>query len=116
MGWLAVLAAHAIGIETSGPYWGYTLLPPALFLMLKDGLSGGRSPGKIVMRISLVRKSDGLPCGLGRSFVRNLFLADFLLTFVAVLDWMIWMDSTQRLGDVVASTTVITRAEDASDR
>lgn len=73
-----------------------------------EGLGGGRTLGKRVLRIRVVR-DDGSPIGLFEAAVRNLLrLIDFLPSFygLGVLA-MLFSREHRRLGDWIAGTVVI---------
>jgi uncharacterized RDD family membrane protein YckC len=80
----------------------YSLVPEALF---------GATPGKLLTGLRVVRV-DGRPLGLGAVVARNLLRvidalpALYLIGGVAVLA----TTSSQRLGDLVAGTTVVARS------
>jgi uncharacterized RDD family membrane protein YckC len=74
-----------------------------IYLVLWDGLPGGRSVGKRVAGTAVVDARTGQPCGYGRSAVRNLSL----LLLGAIDALFIFQRSRQRLGDWMASTIVI---------
>lgn len=81
-------------------YWGYPIVCEVYF--------GGRSPGKRVVGLEVVR-SDGLPVGWRESALRNLLLvADFLpFLYATGLVCMLCDRQFRRLGDIVAGTQVI---------
>lgn len=83
------------------------------YLLFRDAVQG-QSVGKNVVGIR-VKRSNGAPCGLIRSLVRNLFLIDFVFIVTALIDWMAWAYSYRRFGDVVARTVVITTKLYTSD-
>jgi len=72
-------------------------------ILLADGLEGGQSLGKRVVKTRVVDAQSGAPCTFGQSFVRNL-----LLSLLGPLDWLfIFGAKHQRLGDMAAGTIVI---------
>lgn len=76
---------------------------PVLYLLLADGLPGGQSIGKRIVRIAVVDAKKDIPCNLFRSFLRN--VTPF---FLGVIDWVfIFGEKRQRLGDKLANTVVI---------
>lgn len=91
--WLFLLLLFAV-------WWGY----PVAFELL----NGGRTPGKLLAGIQVVRE-DGLPVTWRDSVLRNLLLsADFLpfLWLSALL--CLFLDARfRRLGDLVAGTLVV---------
>jgi uncharacterized RDD family membrane protein YckC len=74
-----------------------------MYLLFADGLRGGQSYGKRVVRIAVVHGQTLKYCTFGQSFFRNAPLL--------VLGWLDWIfivgKNRQRLGDVVARTIVI---------
>lgn len=109
---LAVLAAILItfffgavgdnGILSGLIFVGAVLLALA-YLLLADGLEGGQSYGKRVMKIAVVDAKTGVPCTFGQSFIRNV-----LLLAIGLFDWVfIFGERRQRLGDKAAGTIVI---------
>lgn len=73
------------------------------YLLLADGLEGGQSYGKRVMKIAVVDAKTLVPCTFGQSFIRNL-----LLMAIGLFDWVfIFGERRQRLGDKAAGTIVI---------
>jgi hypothetical protein len=71
-------------------------------------LTGGRSPGKALVGLRVVRR-DGLPIDFRSSVVRNVMrLVDMLpANYVVGLVAMLLSDSGERLGDHAAGTLVI---------
>jgi uncharacterized RDD family membrane protein YckC len=84
---------------------------PVVFLLLADGLGKGQSPGKKICKIQVVSFKTGLPCGLLRSVIRNLFLIDFLIIFGAIIDVIFLHANDRRIGDYAASTCVVNMPE-----
>jgi uncharacterized RDD family membrane protein YckC len=73
-----------------------------LYLLLCDGLPGGRSIGKRLTGIAVVQVDTGEPCGYWRSLARNSAMA------LGVLDAaLIAGKQRRRLGDYVGGTKVI---------
>lgn len=74
-----------------------------VYLLVCDGLPGGQSLGKRVVRIQVVHAETGEPCGYGRSLLRNVSLGLF-----SPLDELTLLGSQRRrLGDFLASTRVV---------
>lgn len=98
---------YLIGLFVS--YWGYPVLCEVYM--------GGMTLGKRIMGLEVVR-ADGLPVGWRESSLRNLLLvADFLpVGYAAGLVSMITDKQFRRLGDLVAGTLVVYRAEQAPRR
>ena len=71
------------------------------YFLLADGLPGGQSLGKRVMKIKVLDE-HGRPCNFGQSFLRN------LTAFLGILDWaFIFGVEHRRLGDRAANTWVV---------
>lgn len=82
-----------------------------LYYLFQDGLSGGQSYGKRLMKTAVIDARTGEWCSFLQSFVRNLLLG--LLSFI---DWIfIFGSKRQRLGDMLAGTAVI-RIDEITDR
>jgi len=79
----------------------------AAYLLLRDGLFEGASLGKKLMKMQVLR-SDGRPCDLCRSVLRNVVLLMppivFLEPVLLAVDGM-----GKRLGDRIAKTQVTVR-------
>lgn len=76
-----------------------------LYFFCKDFI-GGRSIGKRVKKLQLVRLDGGQVSYL-RMFVRNLFIVIWPIEVILYL-----ANSGQRLGDIICKTTVVEAAED----
>jgi uncharacterized RDD family membrane protein YckC len=73
-------------------------------ILLADGLEGGQSLGKRIVKTRVVDAETGAPCTFWQSLIRNL-----LLSLLGPLDWLfIFGAKHQRLGDKAAGTIVIT--------
>lgn len=88
-------------------------LPWLLFSLLFEIFMNGQTPGKFVMKIQVVR-IDGTPATVGDYLFRWLFaFVDFYILTGAVALVIIAMGGKgQRLGDIVAGTTVVKRVEE----
>ena len=74
-----------------------------LYILLSDGLRGGQSFAKRLLRTAVVDAQTGAPCTFGQSFARN-----FLLMLLGFIDWLFsFGEKRQRLGDKLAGTKVI---------
>jgi uncharacterized RDD family membrane protein YckC len=72
------------------------------YLLFSDGLGEGQSFGKKMVKIAVVDKATGRPCGYGRSFVRN------IVRMFGLFDWVFMLgERRQRLGDKAANTIVV---------
>jgi uncharacterized RDD family membrane protein YckC len=83
-------------------------IPYFLYAQVCELLMNGQTPGKMVMKIQVVRL-DGTPATLGDYIVRCLFqLVDFYISSGAVAMITIAAGNKgQRLGDIVAGTSVV---------
>lgn len=117
---LLIAGALAVGVRELGP--GLALA----YTLLADGLPGGRSLGKRMAGLKVVRASGGAPCGYRESVLRNVDLAMGLLFAVTpFLGWffaagvggavygyelfLLWSDEEGlRIGDLLAETRVVT--------
>jgi uncharacterized RDD family membrane protein YckC len=84
-----------------------SIIAPVLGLfgyhLFADGLKGGQSYGKRVVKTRVIDQTTGAPCTFGKSFLRNL-----VLIVLGVIDWVfIFGRKRQRLGDKLAGTIVI---------
>lgn len=84
------------------------LFPAVFYDFIFESLNNGQSPGKMILKIRVINV-DGTTPSVGTYLIRWLFrLVDFSLTnsFLAVI--MVAVTSkSQRLGDLLAGTTVI---------
>ncbi|MBF9067825.1 RDD family protein [Streptacidiphilus fuscans] len=82
-------------------------LGATLWLCHQEGTTG-QTPGKKVMKIRLVRESDGQVVGFGAAFVRKIaHFLDGLVCYLGFL-WPIWDAKSQTFADKVMNTVVIT--------
>jgi uncharacterized RDD family membrane protein YckC len=101
-GWALVMFVIAESVVEAG------------YFIFWEMLTGGRSPGKAMVGLRVVR-GDGLPISLRGSIVRNLMRvvdmlpASYLVGFVA----MMLSERRQRLGDSLGGTVVIRPAGSA---
>lgn len=96
LGWLGQLAA-LVSVFLAG--WGWDVL--------WETLAGGRTPGKRLAGIRVVRE-DGGPPGLVESLVRNLLRAvELPLAYAPAILAVALGPRQQRLGDLVAGTLVV---------
>jgi uncharacterized RDD family membrane protein YckC len=95
------------------------------YLAVCDSLFDGQSFGKRFFGFRVVSLKDGLPCTTKQSFIRNLpFTVPLFFLLIPFWGWLVFfllviplgflelylllrLDSTHRLGDVMADTTVI---------
>jgi uncharacterized RDD family membrane protein YckC len=84
----------------------WTLAAISIYVLFSDALPNGQSLGKRVLGIAVVDAVSKRPCTAVKSFVRNI-----TLVFLGIIDWVfIFGDKRQRLGDMLASTIVVTTA------
>ena len=79
------------------------VIPGILYFLLQDGLFEGRSIGKKLMGLKVIKQGTGQPCGYMESTIRNLFMLLGPIEYIVVL---ITKDH-KRIGDMVAGTLVI---------
>lgn len=115
-------AFYPIGVILSVIYLGWS-----------DALKGGQSVGKSFMGFKVISLEDGSPCSLKQSIVRNLpLLIPLILTILPIwgvilalligvplisveLYFLFRLDSGNRMGDVLADTTVMANIHDNLD-
>lgn len=119
---IAYLVFNLVGLEKFVDrldYWEkstiYLLfyLPVILYSLVQESLFEGQTLGKRVMKIKVI-KIDGYQAGFGDYLIRWLLrLVDMGLTLNIIgLVTMLVNSKTQRLGDIVAGTAVITLKND----
>jgi uncharacterized RDD family membrane protein YckC len=97
----AVLSSLSIDLDGVVVFIGF--LVAFLYILLADGLKGGQSYGKRLVKIAVIDLESRNPCTFGQSLVRNLFLS-----LLGIFDWIfILFGKRQRLGDMLANTVVI---------
>ncbi len=115
---ILVLSLLSIPLGSGGMGSGFFLIflfvIEWLYPVLFEVLSRGQTPGKKLLKISVI-KDDLSPVTLGASMVRNLLrTVDFLPLFYLVgLVTMLSNQRFQRLGDLAAGTLVISVPESA---
>ena len=79
------------------------------YYALQEGLLGGRTLGKRLTGVKVVRAADGAPVGFGRAFVRSVMRFVDGLPFLYLLGWFVAAVSEERrrLGDLLAGTAVV---------
>ncbi len=101
------------------------LIISIIYMGFSDYIFNGQSLGKGFMGFSVISLEDGSPCSLNQSFIRNLpiiiplflaiipiwgwVLSAFIGIFLCCLEvyFIITLDSGNRLGDIMADTTVM---------
>ncbi|MDZ4261798.1 MAG: RDD family protein [Pseudomonadota bacterium] len=75
----------------------------ALYLLLQDSIFYGKSIGKFIIGITVLKENTNQTCTFWQSIVRNCFL-----WFLGIIDLLLMMGKKkQRIGDWAARTTVI---------
>jgi len=99
MGFLAVLAFPLVMIGGA-----LSVICMVGYSLFKDGLFGGRSFGKKLLKLKVVTK-EGKPCDYVKSLLRNIvYIIPFML-FVELI--MLFVDKDgERIGDKIAGTRV----------
>lgn len=103
------------------------------YLAVSDSLFDGQSFGKRMIGFRVISLEDGKPCGMRQSWVRNLpLLVPMMFAIVPFWGWILCgllslplvvlelyllfkLDSTHRLGDVMADTTVVSNTAQLMD-
>ncbi|MCX6695022.1 MAG: RDD family protein [Candidatus Altiarchaeota archaeon] len=100
MGFLAVLA---LPIMILG--WAVAVICSVGYMLIKDGLFGGRSLGKKLLGMKVVTK-EGKACDYKKSLFRNIVYVIPLMMFVELI--MLFVDKDgERFGDKIAGTQVV---------
>jgi uncharacterized RDD family membrane protein YckC len=103
------LISQKIGTVVSGggitvgavAFWG-GMAVFVLYLLFQDGLPGGQSVGKRIVRTAVIYVATGRPCSLLGSAARN------IIQVLGVFDWIFILGGKrQRLGDMLVGTVVI---------
>jgi len=100
------------------------ILLAVFYLSVSDALQKGQSVGKKLMGFNVISMEDGEYCSIKQSAIRNLPLSlPLFFAIIPIWGWIIWilsgtfffalelyllikLDSGNRLGDVMADTTV----------
>jgi uncharacterized RDD family membrane protein YckC len=100
------------------------ILLAVFYLSVSDALQSGQSVGKKLMGFNVISIDDGQYCTIKQSLIRNLPLSlPLFFAVIPIWGWIIWilagsffivmelylllkLDSGNRLGDVMADTTV----------
>ena len=83
-------------------------IPVAFYTLLSESLLEGKTPGKMLMKIKVV-KIDGFQAGFFDYLIRWVFLLiDITMGYIPGLTALIVSKHTQRIGDLAAGTAVIT--------
>ncbi|MGQ9756510.1 MAG: RDD family protein, partial [Desulfotomaculales bacterium] len=95
-----------------------SLLWALFYTFFRDGFGGGRSWGKRICGLMVVRLADNRPCTPGLSFVRNVvgLILAFVLAWIPIAGWFAGFvepvvaavhGKGWRIGDMLAKTQVI---------
>lgn len=111
------------------PFYPLGVLMGLLYLALSDSLQYGQSVGKKTFGFKVVDLETGEPCSVRQSIVRNMpFLVPVFFSIFPFWGWVITflvgvplgilelyfiisLDSGQRVGDVMADTTVVASSD-----
>lgn len=115
---LIVIALASLPLSAAGP------LAAFLYILISDGLQGGRSLGKRVVGLRVINTTTGKPADFKDSIIRNSPIAiPVLFSMVPLVGWilaivigipilaielylMTRLDQQARLGDTMADTKV----------
>jgi uncharacterized RDD family membrane protein YckC len=96
------LATAVAAISVFAVIWFYHVL--------FEVLGGGRSPGKRLVHLRVLR-DDGTPVDFSASAIRNLLrIIDIIFLYIPALLFIIFTRRNQRLGDLAAGTLVVREA------
>jgi uncharacterized RDD family membrane protein YckC len=118
-----IILAAAEALPTAGWPAGF------VYLLISDGLGGGKSIGKRLAGIRVLAES-GAPCSIKDSILRNSTLAlGLLLLKLPVFGWLIMLGiialesiilignkNKMRLGDEIANTSVVETTEATEEK
>lgn len=110
-----MLGAFGIDTNSSGSINVFFMImgiPPFLYYLLFETLWNGRTPGKAVLKLKVV-KLDGSKPGFGSFFVRWIMrIIEITMTSGALAIVTLLLNGKgQRLGDIAAGTTVISEGK-----
>jgi uncharacterized RDD family membrane protein YckC len=95
-----MVSGNAIAIGKALFWCGMALF--VLYLLFQDGLPGGQSVGKRIVRTAVINATSGRPCSLLGSAARN------IIQVLGIFDWIFILGGRrQRLGDMLVGTIVI---------
>ncbi len=112
-------------------YYPFGLLLAISYIGFSDSLQDGQSIGKKLMGFKVISLEDGSPCSMKQSIIRNLpFSIPLFLAIIPLWGWifsailsvgfvflelylLFKLDSGNRLGDVMADTSVVCCTPDA---
>jgi len=88
----------------------YFLAFGCAYILFRDSLLQGKSVGKFVFGLIVIRLSDGKPCSISRSILRNIFFVIPGINIVALIFEVYYCIKDKqgiRLGDKFAMTQVV---------
>lgn len=84
----------------------FAIIIPFVYVLLRDGLFGGRSLGKKFMNLRVVNTKTNKPCSFKDSFLRNITLFIPIVSIIELI--MPFIDAGGlRFGDKLAGTQVV---------
>lgn len=114
-------------------FYPFGLLLALVYMTFSDSLGAGQSVGKKLLGFAVISLEDGSPCSLKQSAIRNLpILLPMFFALIPFWGWiissllalpligfevylMLKIESSHRLGDVMADTTVIANDPNRAD-
>ena len=114
-----IVGAFSMVLSPVGPLAGIT------YILISDGFRGGRSMGKYLIGLKVVRRSTGKPCTFKDSILRNSTMGVvFLLSMVPIIGWILLFtvgvaivlfetylvvtdENGTRIGDILADTVCL---------
>lgn len=82
----------------------------SIFILFRDCLNGGKSPGKIIFNIKTQKSSDQTPSTYKESILRNFFFTIPIINYLMIaieLFLIYWDVDGLRVGDRIAMTQVV---------
>jgi len=86
------------------------LLMLVFYLLIKDSIFSGKSPGKLILGLQIIQVNTGKRCNFFNSIIRNIFIAiPVLNTFGIPFEFFCILKNIKgiRLGDKIAKTQVV---------
>jgi uncharacterized RDD family membrane protein YckC len=104
---IIVMAANSytLGGQIIGVIGRLSIFPVIFYRLCADGLEGGQSYGKRLMKICVIDATSGKPCTFLKSLLRQ--IPSLLLGIIDIA--FIFSQSRQRLGDTIANTIVVNK-------
>lgn len=82
----------------------------SIFILFRDCLSGGKSPGKMIFNLSTLKSQDESPAAFRESILRNFFFIIPIVNYLMIaleLFLIYWDTDGTRIGDKIAMTQVL---------